>query len=355
MPAPRRNPLLLALALPLVPAVALAVILGTRHTTTASRPAATASPSAAPTPTPRPTPAPMASLLVPDRFDLGTPRAFGRIDVVGFDHRSNVDVKSYSLSAAPPAFPSMLPVWKLRGFAPGADTKTLLARIGADPRATPNIPGTDQGWRLDAANAQLSAGISDDDVLVATNRAVTDDSTAMATAARVLRDLGLLPQNAGASATSWEARTTTWDVEYARHAIDGVPVGFGSFTDTIASVQIDSMGNVSRLLFDEPSVDGGAAYPLRDWREAWSEVSRGRWFDECCMVNTGGGGPAHPIAFRATRVSLAYEQVGNGASMLVPMYVFADSAAQLSFALPALRLTDLAEPGGFKLTEPGRG
>jgi hypothetical protein len=179
----------------------------------------------------------------------------------------------------------------------------------------------------------------------------------MAATSRVLADLGLFPQNADATAfATGDTMTPGWIVTYTRRAIGGVPVGFGLLHQGIAEMQITELGNVTRVSVDNPAVDGGAPYPLRTWREAWADVSRGHWFDECCYVNTGGGGPSKPLAFRADRITLVYEAVGFPSSYLVPMYVFTDSHNEdAALSVPALRLADLSEPGGFRLTEPGAG
>jgi len=351
----RRSPLLLAGVLALVPAVALAVMLGPMHHGVPPQAVASPAPSPLRTPRPTPTPAPLPPLLLADRFDLAAARSFGRIDVTGYDHRGDVDISGYALAVtATPALPAQVPVWKLHGFADGANVSALLTRMGIDPATATPVLGADDGWHVDPAAAQVSAGISDDGALTNAGMQPGDDGEAITAVSRALRSLGLMPQNADATASSRQGSTTTiWTVGFARNPIGGVAVGFGSFTSGVASVEVTAAGNVPRLSVDEPSVDGGAVYPLRSWRDAWSDVARGHWFDECCDVNTGGGGPPHPVIFRAGSVSIAYEQVGSGAGVLVPMWVFRDSTAQLSLAIPALRLADLSEAGGFRLTQPG--
>jgi hypothetical protein len=107
-----------------------------------------------------------------------------------------------------------------------------------------------------------------------------------------------------------------------------------------------STGAVTSLTVDAPAVAGGAQYPLRSVQDAWNEVSGGRWFSACCDLSMPAGGP--PLAFRADRVSLAEVELGAPQMLLVPMYVFTDSAQRLSLTVPALTAADLSEPGGFR-------
>jgi hypothetical protein len=72
-------------------------------------------------------------------------------------------------------------------------------------------------------------------------------------------------------------------------------------------------------------------------------------------VFTGAAPGPSKVAFRADTVSLVYEAAGIPARFLVPMYVFTDSRDQLALSVPALQPADLAEPGGFRLTQPGGG
>jgi hypothetical protein len=354
MTALRRSPLLLAVVLALIPAVALAVILGPlRHRTTpVANPTPTFAPEPSLSPTARTTPLP--ALIARDDSSIGAARAFGRIDVSGYDLRDNVSISGYTLTATPPAHPpAELPVWRLRGFV-SADISGLEARLGVAP-TTPEFPGDKPDGRIDVGQAQVAAGNGNLNTLLTVASRPNDDSQAVAAVARLLAELGLTPQSADAAVRSRESGpTVTWDIAYTRRAIDGIPVGFGLAGGTeVADVQITELGNVTRLSVDAPALDGGSRYPLRTWQDAWSDVSRGHWFDECCEVFTGGGGPRTATPFRADSVSIVYEQVGTTAMHLVPMYVFGDSASKLALAVPALQAADLAEPGGFRLTQPG--
>jgi hypothetical protein len=249
--------------------------------------------------------------------------------------------------------PSSLPVWKLRGFLAGADTAELIARLGIHPQTTP-VAGTASDGSIDAAQASVAAGNGTFTTVISTGIQPASDTAAMSVASKVLADLGLFPQNADATASdATDMETPGWYVTYTRRPIDGVPVGYGYWGHDVASMAVSRLGDVARFNVDNPSVDGGASYPLRSWRDAWSDVSRGHWFDECCEVNTGGGGPMQNPVFRADTVSLVYQPIGTPATYLVPMYVFADSNLGVSVDVPALRLADLAEPGGFRVTEPG--
>src|SRR5258706_592204 len=106
---------------------------------------------------------------------------------------------------------------------------------------------------------------------------------------RLLSELGLTPQNADASVTATEQGTTQlWHVSYRRQPIEGVAVGFGLFRQTVAEVDIPRFGSVTRVAVDDPALDGGSQYPLRTWQDAWTDVSNGQWFDQCCQVYTGG-------------------------------------------------------------------
>jgi hypothetical protein len=245
--------------------------------------------------------------------------------------------------------PSSLPVWRLRGFV-SADVSELEGRLGVAP-STPEFPGDKPDGRIDVGQAQLATGSVNTLLTVATQP--KDETSAIAAATRVLSDLGLAPQNADVAATAVEeGRTALWRVTYTRRAIAGIQVGFGLQDATVAEVDITQLGNVTRVAVDDPALDGGSPYPLRTWQEAWAEVQGGHWFDECCQVYTGGGA-ATATPFRADTVSLVYEQVGSMVMRLVPMYVFADVEQHLSLAVPALQLSDLAEPGGFRLSQPG--
>jgi hypothetical protein len=353
-----RGPLALALVialLPLVWATRAAWTAPFRHTATHTSqptPAAVADATANPTPRPTPRPAPLPAMLATDRFDLGAPRAYGRIDVAGASHYGDVDISGYKLAVTPPSMPSSLPVWKLRGFLPGADTAELIARLGIHPQATP-VAGTMSDGSIDAAQASVAAGNGTFTTVISTDTQPASDTAAMSVASTVLADLGLFPQNADATASdATDMETPGWYVTYTRRPIDGVPVGYGLWGHDVASMAISQLGNVARFNVGNPSVDGGASYQLRSWRDAWSDVSRGHWFDECCVVNTGGGMMPASV-FRADTVSLVYQPIGTPAAYLVPMYVFADSNLGISVDVPALRLADLAEPGGFRVTEPG--
>jgi hypothetical protein len=355
-----RNPLVLAAALALVPVSALAVMFGpARHGASLPRTGVATPTPTAPTTritaTPAPSLAPLPSLVVADRFDLGAARAYGRIDIVGDDYRHDISIGSYAMAATPPSMPSSLPVWKLRGFATTVDTAALAVRLGIQAPSTPLSPGSSPNGRIAVAEGSVSAGSGIESTILNTGSQVGDDKAAVAAVARVLSDLGISPQNADPTVSAMgDVRTPTWEVRFTRRHINGIPVGFGLLDQGVADVQITQFGNIARLSVDEPAVDGGALYSLRPWREAWAEVSRGHWFSECCYVNTGGGGRADPLAFRADRVSLVYEAVGFPATYLVPMYVFTDSHNDdAALTVPALRLGDLSEPGGFRLVEPG--
>jgi hypothetical protein len=350
-----RSPLLLAVVIALVPAVVLAVVAGPLRHRAVDPTAAVATPAPAPSPTSpqAPRPQPLPSIIAPDVSSLGAPGEFGRIDVVGYDHHGDVSIATYALAAPPPTLPSSLPVWHLRGFAPG-DTSTLQSRIGVAPPSPP-FPGDGPDGKIDAALAQLSAGGGTAATLFTIGVQPKDETSAITAATSVLSDLGLLPQNVSAAATSTtEGPTPTpvWQVSFTHRPIEGIPVGFGAGTG-VAEVDVSTLGNVTRLWVDAPALDGGAAYPLRSVAEAWDDVRGGHWFDECCWVNTGGGGAPARLGFRADTVELVYEQTNPPPMKLVPMYVFTDSKNRLSLAVPALRAADLSEPGGFRLVEPG--
>jgi hypothetical protein len=338
MPRLTRSPLLLAVALALVPVLALAVALGPFHR--AARPSiAVASPHPSAS-------AGLPQLIVADRFDLAAPRAFGPVDVTGIDHHGQVAITSYTLAATPPALPGTAPVWKLRGF---ADAPTALqARLGVSP-PTPEYPGDKFDGLIDPSQARVSAG-DGTATLVDSGVAPTDVASATAAAAHALAALGLSPQNADARAL----RTTGgWEVVYQRRPVAGIAVGVGG---DVAEVELTAQGAVTRLFVDALSLDGGVFYPLRSVQDAWAQVSGGGWFDECCAAFTGAAPGPLQVAFRAVSVSLAEVQLDEpGALLLVPMYVFTDSAHRLSLTVPALTAADLVRPGGFTLTEPGAG
>jgi hypothetical protein len=340
MTALRRSPLLLAVVLALIPAIALAVLIGPlRHRAT--------SPTSIVTPAPRPTALPL--LIARDNTSIGAARAFGPIDVTGYDHHDGVSIARYALAATPGPLPSSLPVWRLRGFVK-ADVSALEAQLGVAP-STPEFPGDKPDGRIDVGQAQVATGSVSTLLTVATQP--SSDTTAIAAVARLLSELGLTPQNADVAVTATEERNTPlWHVSYRRQPIEGVAVGFGLFRQTVAEVDITSFGSVTRVAVDDPALDGGSQYPLRTWQDAWTDVSRGQWFDQCCQVYTGGTAKT-AAPFHADTVSLVYEQVGAVAMRLVPMYVFTDSLQHLSLATPALQLADLSEPGGFRLTQPG--
>ena len=356
-----RGPLGLAVIVALLPLVWATHATWTapfRHT---ASPTATASAlaqaTAWPTPRPTPTPTPLPSLIVPDHLDLGAPRAFGRIDITGYDYRGQIDIGSYTLVSTPKSMPSSLPVWKLRGLATAVDTSPLAARLGIHAPSTPLPTGATPDGRISVAEGLVWAGSGNVTTILNAGTQPADDKSAIAAVARVLSDLGIMPQNADATAIGRDdGSTPTWDVRFTRRPIQGVTVGFGLWYQGAADVQITQLGNITRLSVDGAAVDGGASYSLRTWREAWADVSRGHWFDECCYVNTGGGGPSEPLAFHADRVALVYEAVGFPASYLVPMYEFIDTHKNdAALTVPALRLADLSQPGGFRLIQPGAG
>jgi len=348
-----RSPLTIALIVATLPAVwATRGAWSAPFHPTASR---TALPTTGAARTPAPTTATpwprLAQLLAADDFTLGAPRAYGRLDVVGFDHSYDAGISGYKLSATPPSLPQSLPVWKLHGFVDGAATAPLAARLGIHPPATPLPPDATENGRIDPAAATVTAGVGGATTAFTVADHPASDTAALAAASQALVDLGLFPANADAAATpTTDTGTDGWAITYTRRSIGGVSSGFGLWNTEVASMEMDIYGKVTRFDVDAPSVAGGSTYQLRPWRDAWTEVSRGHWFDECCDVNTGGGGPPLSPAFHADKVSVVYEQV---AMYLVPMYEFTDTAGKLSLTVPALRLADLAEPGGFRLTQPG--
>jgi len=336
MPRPPRSPLLLAAVLALVPIVALVVALGPLHHAT---------PTATPQPQGQATASSLPQLVVADRFDLAAPRAFGPVDVTGIDEHAQVDITGYTLAAGLPALPTSAPVWRLRGFAE-VNTTALQARLGVSP-PTPEFPGDKFDGLIDLSQGRVSAGGGSTTTMVNAGVQPTDAGSAITAAGRVLSELGILPQNADARALH---TVDGWDVAYARRPIQGIPVGVDA---SVAQVDISPLGNVTRLFVDAPSLDGGAPYPLRSVQDAWADVSRGHWLAECCAGSTGAPPGSARVAFHADTVSLAEVQLDPPAMLLVPMYVFTDTAQHLSLTLPALQAADLSEPGGFRLTEPG--
>lgn len=344
MPRLPRSPLALAVLIAVVPVAALAVTLGLHRAPAPPRTVASASPTSAALP----------RLVVDDRFDLAAPRALGRIDVTGIDHHGRITITSYSLAATGTALPESAPVWRLRGFAE-VPTTALQARLGVSP-PTPEFPGDKFDGLIDLSEARVSAGGAAGTALLDAGAQVTDAGTAVSAVTRVLSQLGLAPQNVDthAGAVAGDSPEPSWQVTYTRRDVDGIPAGFG-LSPPAAQVDISALGNVTRIDIDDPAVDGGAPYRLRTVQDAWQDVSRGHWFDECCAAFTGAApGPA-TTAFRGDRVSLAEVQLDAPAMLLVPMYVFTDSTQRLSLTVPALEAADLSEPGGFRLTEPGAG
>jgi hypothetical protein len=355
-----RSPLLLAALIavgPLVWATHGMWLAPFRHTVATPQTGAAPKVAAHATPTPSPTPEPQLPMLaVADRLDLGAERAFGRIDVRGYAHYHDVSIQRYALAATPGAMPASLPVWKLRGFS-AADVRPLQRRLGMN--SSPMPAGQCCADELDPATATVRAGSAGNVDVFNLGVVPTGGPDIAAALTRMLTRLGIPAHDADFSASDYgDASRADWYVSFVRKPLQGVPVGLGN-ADTLVSAEVDGHGNVSRFTVTEQAVDGGAVYPLRTWREAWNEVSRGHWFDECCEVFTGGSGGPHKVAFRADKVSLVYEAVGSTLrtnEYLVPCYAFTDSAApDLVLSVPALRLADLAEPGGFTVTEPGGG
>ncbi len=342
-----RSPLLLAVVVALVPITVLAVALGLH-----GRPR---QPVATPTPSPSATArsARLPQLVVADDATLGAPRAFGPLDVTGIDHHADLPIARYTFAAGAPSLPDTAPVWNLRGFA-NLPTTALEARLGVSP-PTPEFPGDKFDGLIDISQGRVSVASGTQAASLNAGARVTDDASAVTAVTQLLDGLGLMPQSATATAAVSEPLpVTTWRVTFMRRPIEAIPVGFAG-SDAAAQVDITALGAITRLVVDAPSLAGGSRYPLRGVQDAWQEVSRGHWFDECCDVFTGAAPGPTPIAFRADSVSLVEYQLDAPQMRLVPVYVFTDSAAQLSLAIPALQARDLSEPGGFRLVQPGEG
>lgn len=336
-----RNPLLLALVAALIPAAGLAVWLGpvralSSHHGTAS---ATATPPPSASATPAPTPLP--DLSVADRLALGSPAAFGRVEVHamagGPDSPLSMSVAGYSLATTPHGFPTSLPVWKVRGFA-SADTSGLAARLGLAVNATPPA-----GDSVDAAHGAARATTTR--IPIAGNP--SSGAQAIAAATEVLRSLGVMPRNSHAVATvSGDAPNREWLVGFLRNQLAGVQVGVDPAAE--ASLTVDEDGWVTSVDIEEEAVDGGAAYPLRDWHQAWADVTHHDWADMCCLGPNGNPGPDNipggsRYVLHVDSVYLYYEESDTDPDYLVPFYAFKDSRfGGIEISVPALRSADVS-------------
>jgi hypothetical protein len=181
---------------------------------------------------------------------------------------------------------------------------------------------------------------------------VSSEPRAVAVAQTVLHELGILPLDAAVEASAvGTAPDRIWTVNYPRHRIGGVQVGMEP--DSQAWLTIQEPGFITSLNVHEPAADGGSAYPLRDWHQAWSDVMHHRWVQMCCIGPNGtgtvpqrGGYPPGDPRYRmkVDRVFLYYEEsqpTGIGPDFLVPFYAFQDSAADFTIGVSALRDEDV--------------
>ena len=307
--------------------------------------------SASPSPRPSPTPHwPLARLAASDQLDLGVARAYGAIDITGTPTSFDF-ISGWSLATTPTNLPTTLPVWRLRGFI-RADVSALAEKLTLPVIGRPGVVGGTTMGEIDAARALVSGPST----LHADHTVMTDEE-AVSTVSAVLFQLGIpaLDGDPHVQRISDGAPSGSqmWQVQFVHRPVQGVPVGL-RHNQLVAGATVDANGAVSNLEVHEMAVDGGSAYPLRPWREAWAEVTKGHWFDLCCGMSTGGD-PVTPMRFRADKVELIDVQVDSSTtSYLVPFYLFTDTRDDLVVDVPALRLDDLAEPGGFQVTQPAR-
>jgi hypothetical protein len=278
-------------------------------------------------------------------MDIGGARAYGRIDVRGFSRDGQVIIQHYALVAPRRSLPTSLPVWRLRGFS-NADTGPLAKVLGVNQKSGSSPAGINRG-AASVHSSSPSAGVSAEP---------TDDASAIGEVTVMLDRLGILPLASDATAMDESAPPhSQWEVSFARRPIDGIPVGLGS-DNAVALVRLADLA-VSDMWVSAPAIDGGSPYPLRTVQDAWSDLARGHWFDECCEVYTGGDGGPDKLSFHADQVSLVYEDAVGlpdaAPGYLVPFYAFTDSQAKVSLTVPALQSTDLSEAGGFSVVEPG--
>ena len=332
------NPLVLAIALALVPIAALAVMLGpARHGASPPRTgvaAAILTPTASPTITPTPPPTPLPMLSVADRLDLGPPRAYGSVEVRSDALLSGFTATSYTLSTTPGAFPSSLPVWKLRGFASN-NTGPLAVRLGIPTTGTPGGAGA-----IDATHGSAHTGIAH----LSLGATPTTDESVAAAATRLLRDLGVPPLNSDIHVSGSSGTPREWQVSFERHHLAGVQVGSEPAYE--ASLTVVGDGIINEFSVTEQAADGGSVYALRDWHQAWSELRSGHWVTVAGLGPHGNPGPddepgGSNYHFKADKVFLYYEDAGTTPDYLVPFYGFTDSRWGITVGAPALRSADV--------------
>ncbi|HEV7678077.1 MAG TPA: hypothetical protein VGQ42_05880 [Candidatus Dormibacteraeota bacterium] len=334
--SPRLTPLTAALLIPAVLAVVLAGIWLTSH--------AKGTPSVAvstPTPSAAPTPVPMAYVWPQESGGISDPgRAYGRITLVRPPGPApgRIEPTLAVDATVPPAQLAGKPDFVERILPPDpATVQAIAARLA--PRSPGSTSGATTIWlngrlQYDADRSAFSwQPLGNRGTLPLVPR---DLSTAVRAAVQWLSGEGLteafVPAVGRQVSRGDSAAFATWRVS--------VPHGGGESGATQTTLVVSANGLVSRLDIVHPTVVARSAYPLGDWRDAWTHLQAGSAYS----VDAGvGAGVPIPLRIDSVQVTSRVVQTDRGPAV-IPMYAFADSGAGATAYLPALAATDYTLP-----------